>query len=321
MHIKHLTFWGWTLLAATVTAVACTVITPSIAIGETRVTTYVTHVQEEREQTRWTLTEWLRIKERMRMMDLWLAMFSDPKKTQFRPELMLSYQMTRSKYTLSAAGAMTGEGSLTGSSGKAQLWLTNLISSTVGIRTLNVDLGMEGLRRMTSGISAATGALSATRSLSATSSSTATTTAGGGAAAPSLQNQYYAGALRVFGRNIQDTSLVFKYGQYTARDQLLDTATATSPAPISGAMAGVELQLYLLRSLGVEGNVTQWGDGAGVEGSALQRGLSYDYGAFIEVSMLRLMVGIYSEARSQARGGQSFETRETGSQAGLKLQF
>ena len=46
----------------------------------TVVTTYVTKVQEKRRSTRWTLTEWLRIKERMRMMDVWLAMFSSPKK-------------------------------------------------------------------------------------------------------------------------------------------------------------------------------------------------------------------------------------------------
>jgi hypothetical protein len=63
--------------------------------AETVVTTYVTKVQEERQTTRWTLTEWLRIKERMQMMDLWLAMFSDPKKDRFRPELVVSYSVTK----------------------------------------------------------------------------------------------------------------------------------------------------------------------------------------------------------------------------------
>ncbi len=37
--------------------------------AETYVTTYVTKVQEQRKSTRWTLTEWLRIKERMKLMD------------------------------------------------------------------------------------------------------------------------------------------------------------------------------------------------------------------------------------------------------------
>ena len=42
--------------------------------------------QEKRKSTRWTLTEWLKIKERMKMMDVWLAMFS-PKKPEFTPRV------------------------------------------------------------------------------------------------------------------------------------------------------------------------------------------------------------------------------------------
>ena len=54
---------------------------PTAGLADTQVTTYVIKTQDERDQTRWTLTEWLRIKERMKMMDVWLAMFSDPRRT------------------------------------------------------------------------------------------------------------------------------------------------------------------------------------------------------------------------------------------------
>src|SRR5262245_64424210 len=84
-------------------------------LADSTVTTYVVKVQEERETTRWTLTEWLKIKERMRMMDLWLAMFSDPKKDKFQPELMLSYGLTRGDYSFASEDATLEEGGLSGS--------------------------------------------------------------------------------------------------------------------------------------------------------------------------------------------------------------
>jgi len=60
---------------------------PSLQAQGKRVVTYIEDVQEERKSTRWTLTEWLRIKERMKMMDVWLWMFPYPKKGKFPPEL------------------------------------------------------------------------------------------------------------------------------------------------------------------------------------------------------------------------------------------
>ena len=85
-HLRGLTSILWRRLPL---LVLLAVLAP-IARGDTQVTTYVIKTQEERQQTRWSMTEWLRIKERMKMMDVWLAMFSDPKKDKFQPELMLS---------------------------------------------------------------------------------------------------------------------------------------------------------------------------------------------------------------------------------------
>src|SRR5690606_22469415 len=116
--------------------------------GDTvHVTHYVTKVQEERRSTRWTLTEWLRIKERMRMMDVWLAMFSQPKKDSFHPELNLEYGKTQGVLALREGDGDAGESDTAGSEMRGTLWLTNLITASTGLRTLNVDLGIEGFAK------------------------------------------------------------------------------------------------------------------------------------------------------------------------------
>jgi hypothetical protein len=288
-----------------------------VAVAETQVTTYIVKVQEERENTRWTLTEWLRIKERMKMMDVWLAMFSDPKKDKFQPELALSYGLTRGTYQRDSGtgdAASTRTGSLSGSAGKAQLWLTNIISSTIGVRTLNIDLGGEYYRRQT-GELALTGA-----------------SAAAGADAPAighgLTSQYYTGDLRIFGRNVQDSSLVLKYGRYVQKNAIFaedEDAAAWSPR---GAVAGAELQLYFFRWLGAEGNYLAFGDSSSAQGSAAQKGTYYDYLAYIEISLLRLQGGLYQEEWTmrdandgEGAAGTERKTVEKGSIAGVKLQF
>jgi hypothetical protein len=288
------------------------------AKADTQVTTYVIKTQEERENTRWTLTEWLRIKERMKMMDVWLAMFSDPKKDVFQPELMLAYDLTESHFHYSGATA-SEDGTLTGSAGKAQLWLTNLISSTVGIRTLNVDLGIEGERRMT-GNFASTSSTTATSGAAGSATGAAPTQTPTTAASRKIENTYYTGDLRIFGKNIQDSSLVLKYGNYTSTDSILDQAAGAS-AVETGSVAGAELQLYIIRVLGAEGNYLKFGNTAGPKGSPTLSGYYYDYMGFIEISLLRLTAGVYAEDWSVVRSGQQFTTQEKGSLAGVKLQF
>ena len=295
----------WLLAAVGQTlAPACLVLSSPTARAETRVTTYVIKVQEEREQTRFTLTEWLRIKERMKMMDLWLAMFSDPAKDRFRPELMLAGWVSRGQYRLATGNAPSG--TLAGKAGRAQLWLTNLISATLGVRSLNVDFGLEGFRRQTGDlVTAAAMATQTTRSIS---------------------REAYCAAFRLFGRNIQDSSLVLKGGRYTHTDGIADQELKLSSTPITGSWAGAELQLYLLRALGIEATLTQFGDGSSPLGSASQSGSTYEYGLFIEVSLLRLMVGAYGEDFSRlpagaAVGSAPSKSHESGYQGGVKLQF
>lgn len=280
-----------------------------VLLADTVVTTYVTKVQEERETTRWTLTEWLRIKERTKMMDVWLAMFSDPKKATFTPELNLTYGMMRGAVALKDGAGTESSSSVTGVQGRAQLWLTNLVSSTVGVRTLNIDLGGEVYQRSRGGFvaQAATAATSTDPSASTDTESNV------------MKQSYYTGNLRLFGKNVQDSSLVFKYGEYQSTNTIPDATD--EDARIKGKVAGAELQVYLMKWLGAEGNYLAYGDSKRAQGSDDLKGSYYDYSGFVEVSLLRLMVGHYQEDWQFAGLGEVQNVSESGMTFGAKLSF
>lgn len=277
------------------------------ARAETVVTTYVTKVQEERETTRWTLTEWLRIKERMKMMDVWLAMFSDPKKDQFRPELNLSYGITRGDLSMTDGAGASEKSATSGTQGRAQLWLTNLVSSTIGIRTLNIDLGGEAFQRASAGLPPLAVAPGATAVVSGDERD--------------LKHTYYTGNLRIFGKNIQDSSLILKYGRYQSENRAPSWVDPAQDSKVNGMVAGAELQLYMFKWLGFEGNYLQYGDAQRLAGSDELSGGYYDYTGFVEISLLRLMVGRYHEEWSFGNGGNKTDLAEDGLLGGMKLQF
>jgi len=291
------------------------------ALADTVVTTYVTKVQDERAQTRWTLTEWLRIKERMRMMDLWQSLMTDPSASTFRPELNLVYGLSRGKFAQKVAdGSQEWSGDVTGHQGKAQLWVTNLISSTIGIRTLNVDLGVEGFQRATSG--QVSSQLPSGEPLLPTSTAASPVPGKG-----SWQTDSYTGNLRIFGRNIQDSSLVLKYGEFHRLRPDLAAENLGSeesfPALYSrGAAAGAELQLYLFKWLGAEGQFVRFGRYGEIFKGSSFGGAYYEYFGFVEISLLRLMLGTYKDAWHDTRStGVPGSYVETGQMAALKLQF
>lgn len=277
------------------------------------VTTYVTRVQEEREKTRWTLTEWLRIKERMKMMDVWLAMFSDPAKDRFRPELNLSWLVTRAavdrKSGVASDPSVSQSSLSTGHTGKAQFWATNLVSSTVGIRTLNLDLGVE------------TGQHDSGRLLSEDSLEPV-------AGSPRAQTNWYTANLRLFGKSIQDSSLVLKYGILQTTNSLVNEELLSNTAAsnvqakqLSSKMAGAELQLYLLKWLGAEGTYHAYlPTGLDDVNTTIQGEYSEAMG-FIEISLIRFMAGRYEETWSIQKEESRTRSRETGYLAGIKLQI
>jgi len=281
----------------------------SPAAADTVVTTYVTHVQEERASTRWTLTEWLRIKERMRLMDLWLAMFSNPKKDHFSPELNLSYSIAKGNLALTAPGQGAGPGeAVTGTEMRAQLWLTNLVSGLVGVRTLNIDIGLEGFAKSLDGFHQQT---------------TATDPAASPVTDDALgaKRLAYAAALRLFGKSTQDTSLILKYGAYKQTSAIPALGDPSLGKDRQGVQAGGELSVYFCNWLGAEGNYMAMGDDRRVVGADDVQGSYYDYSGFIEVSLLRLMVGRYHEDwRLRGTNGWT-KTGESGFLGGVKLQF
>ena len=288
-----ITFWKILFAAAIIALYA------EIAEGHS-VGRYVIEVQDERYQNRWTLTEWLRIKERMRMMDLWLALFSDPKKdNKFRPELSLSYGLLNgviARDSASGLAAYTQNSTVQ----KGHLWLTNLVSSTVGVRTLNIDLGIEGLNR-------------------ATDSMRSAEISGVGSNAGLPTQSHWTGMLRIFGKNIQDSSLILKYGQYNYPYHLGWTADPMQQS-LHGVVAGGEVSLYLFKWLGVESNYYQYGDEVSVKSKSIS-GRYVDYMGYIEISLLRVMIGVYAEEWLTTTPTESIDVKGTGAFTGLKIQI
>lgn len=295
-------------------AACATTMFSQVALGDqVSVTTYVTKVQEERQSTRWTLTEWLRIKERMKLMDVWLAMFSDPKKDRFRPEFNLAWLVTRSSMERRTGDSLSlSEGTASGHTGRAQFWATNLVSSTLGIRTVNIDFGIEGGQH-DSGVMVDKLALTPSDTRSPVSAKTT----------------WYTGNLRLFGKNIQDSSLVIKYGMMQTTnslqlpsDEFATTNSQRSDATLSsGTMAGAELQLYLFKWLGVEGTYHAYSP---IHVAYSDHTLEGQYGealGFIEISVLRLMVGRYEEQWDAKWDTVETRSREWGYLAGLKVQI
>jgi hypothetical protein len=237
----------------------------------------------------------------MKLMDVWLAMFSDPQKKEgrFQPELNAAY------FIRSSSIAHTTEAGLNvqaeplsreerGYIGYSQLWLTNIVSASTGLKTLNIDLGFEG-GQSHSGTYSSVG--------SETSRFNRTT--------------WYTGNLRLLGRHVQDTSLVLKYGLFQGKHSALIVDKTRERN--EGHVAGADLQIYLLHSLGVEGTghmftarETEFEDYAGTYWHA---------NAFVEIAMIRLMWGVYNETWYGTQDASRLETVEHGYHAGLKLQI
>ncbi len=285
----------------------------------TTVTTYVVSTQEERTTTRWTLTEWLRIKERTRLMDVWLAMFSGPKQKVFAPELNVSVLATQSTMQRKVDGAMTDNGTGQGTSAKAQVWLTNLISSRVGIRMLNIDLGFEAGAHDSGVLTAKIADDSAAALASVTSIEPAQT--------PSARTNWYTFNMRLFGKHIQDTSLVFKYGLMQTKNSLHLSGAVTGPElskkpgsqTASGSTAGAELQIYIMRGLGLEGTAHQYRATSVAFGDHALKGTYGEGLAFVEIGVLRLQGGVYEERWTGKWSDVKTSTIEHGYVGGIKI--
>lgn len=293
--VKHWLVFGVSVASAFTTNIA------SAAKTETVVTTYVVKTQEERESTRFTLTEWLRIKERMKMMDVWLAMFSNPKEDRFRPELNLVYAVTRGELKATSDTAAEETSELNTTQMRGQLWLTNIFTGSTGVKLVNIDFGIEGYQRESTIFTPEPNL------------------------APSLARkniaQYYSGNFRLFGKNIQDSSLVAKVGKYETKNSLPAITGMTTAIKTSGRFYGGEIQLYLFRFLGLEGNYLHFAP-AEIDGGDTQlSGAYYDYMAYIEISLLRIMGGMFQEDWKYKTAAGEAKTSESGMIFGAKIQL
>jgi hypothetical protein len=215
----------------------------------------------------------------MKMMDVWLAMFSNPQKDEFRPELVINYREMEGELDRNPLP----KENLTGRHVVGQLWLTNLISSTVGIRTLNIDLGIEGGKYQRY---PKTNLLFTGREIG-----------------------YASGNFRIFGSSIQDTSLILKAGRYKLHG-------ATEDNNFEGAFFGAELALYLFKWFGLQGNYHAYYSDTFFKDHDDFKGNYLDYSAFIEISLLRVFFGQYAYRFTEA---DIFNTTNMGLMGGLQL--
>jgi hypothetical protein len=281
--------------------------TPLLHAQGKRVVTYIEDVQEERKSTRWTLTEWLRIKERMKMMDVWLAMFSDPKKDKFAPELSMQYGQSRGLSLFKYGAATDFDANNWASSetehkkehGRLQFWFTNLVSSTTGLRTLDIDLGIEASFQNRFMVEQQT--------LTPANVSTLATATD--------KTQLSGINLRIFGANEQDSFLVGKIGKFNRSSGFADSPFASS----SGTYYGGEMALYFLRFLGAEGQYMTFKPQLSEEETV--KASNVEYGAFLEIYNVRFIYGVYDHIWNQEKEGLRLDSRERGRMLTLRLYF
>lgn len=265
--------------------------------AETTVTTYVTHTQEERRSTRFTLTEWLNIKERMKLMDVWLAMFAGEKDKIFVPEINLSTTMFRSKYELlDKTNSNISPNEVEGIAYSGEIFLTNILRASTGLRLLNIDFGLGAYMKSSKDFAY----LPQTESKVADDLSA------------------YSVCFRLFGKSVQDSSLVFRAGQYQKGAGIFAEG---SEATFKGMLLGGEFQGYLVHWLGADIDYTRFGNAKIITANQVVNGHSLKYSGFIEVSLFRIFAGAYSDEWIFHSLQKQKSLKENGLFGGLKVFF
>lgn len=264
-------------------------------------------------------------------MDVYLAMFSNPKKDDFSPELHLSYLVSKGAMSV-RSGSGSEEAEMDGDEGRAQFWLTNLVTSSVGVRMLNIDLGIEVYQRSSGDFQPAADDVEQDTTLSAGVSAIS--------ASPNMSStrraltRYGAANFRLFGKSIQDSSIVAKIGRYEYTSSLPLTAVTpsgdsqgTSSGSIDartwhGVMSGVDMQLYVFNWLGAEGSYSHFGGASPGKTNDEFSGSAFSYGPFIEISLLHFSFGRYAEYwKFLDRDGTPVQVTGEGMTAGAKINF
>lgn len=267
----------------------------SLGFSQTVVVKVIEERQEKRKSTRWTLTEWLHIKERMKMMDVWLAMFSE-KKPSFTPELNLFYRSIAATSKL-----IDQEIDYDAVQMGAEIWLTNLVSASTGLRTLNIDLGFDGYSQKASNAYTLANEVDEPVDFK-----------------PEINSLNLN--LRILGSHSQDTSLVIGYGSEVGISQLgWSDSQSLERVDYSGFSKKALLKLYVLNWLGLEGEYNLFEGTTSVGfGEVDFDKTRVRWGAFLEVSLLRFEYFMF-ETKTENSFGQEHE--DYGRMLGLMLQL
>jgi hypothetical protein len=186
------------------------------------------------------------------------------------------------------------------------MWLTNIVSASTGIRTLNIDLGFSG---------------SIEKADEAYSFSPIE-----GSAAPTLNFEVNPEVsktgldLRIFGEHSQDSSIILSYGSETGKDiEGYDRSSVFTSVDYLASYKNMEMKLYLLSWLGLEGEVGESSGSVSSVGGAHSYFKDYSrYGGFIEVSLMRFEYFIFN---SKSTFGSDDQLDSNGIMTGLKIQI
>jgi len=208
----------------------------------------------------------------MKKMDEWLKLNTNPDNADFRFEMGLSY----TQFTLDEKISLSNNDiefkkediDKTHYEVGTKIYLNDLVSASLGIPTLNIDIGLAGFYREMR-----------------------------------VKEYAYGGLLRFFGNDLQHTTLDF--GFYLNHEDILIPApinpigTEDLKGEIKNWLFQGNLQIYLLDFIGLEGTYNYYAKANSVTTPKIElEGKGYTYSAFLELWLLRISGGFFHEEKT-----------------------
>ena len=277
------------------TLISSFLILAQASVADTKIVISIEEKQKERKSTQFNLTEWLLIKERIKAMDVWLAMNTKPD-AKFTPELALYYR----------EGTRTISSDLFDSTDEkwrhygAELWLTNIVSALTGWNTWNIDIGFSGHYG---------------ESIDGFLLEGNTDTSSDNNISFDPSRLRYGLDLRLLGNHSQDSSLIVSYGTMQDKKSVaaLDSDDLTK-INANGNFFSTQLKMYLASFFGVQVQYTTgWLDGPDDISYDAE---SYNYGAFVDLFIFQLEFYQYFDQDKYKTGD---KIKSDGFFAGLKV--
>lgn len=253
---------------------------------------YYHGTQNQRKSTRFTILEWLKIKKRIKEMDVWLAMYSSPKKAKFRPELKLCYSLNRANHSIDHEGLVASQPHQHMNRRiKGQLFLTNLMTSTLRAKLLNIDIGFEMN-------------VDHSHSSKGTARLFPRTTLAPGFATDALYSYSalrQAINVRLLGSHSQDSAMMVKYGKL--QEQV--GGSGLEERQIEGYYTEIESLIYLTSWFAIHGSwqqdQAQKDSTASLKPTFVHRNRR-ELGATIDIGLFGVTAGVFDYSRQRDMG-------------------